>query len=60
MTVKERMRELIEEQPEDATYEEILRELALAAMVQRGMADIREGRVVSNEAVAERLRQWQS
>ncbi|MBI2299352.1 MAG: hypothetical protein HYU66_10495 [Armatimonadetes bacterium] len=53
------VRELIEQQPEDATFEEILRELAFAASVDRGMADVREGRVVSDAQMAERLRRWQ-
>jgi len=41
MTVKEHMKEVIERQPDDATYEEILRELAFASMVERGLADAR-------------------
>jgi hypothetical protein len=36
MTVKERMLEIIQEQPEDSSYDEILRELAFARMVERG------------------------
>ena len=58
MSTKERMKELIEQQPDDATYEEILRELAFAAMVDRGLADSREGRVVSHEEVARRIKTW--
>jgi len=30
MTTKQRIKEIIEDQPEDATYEEIVRELAFA------------------------------
>ena len=59
MTSKEKMKELIEDQPDDATYEEILRELAFAGMVERGLADAREGRVVSNEEMGKRIRLWQ-
>ncbi|MFO8014970.1 MAG: hypothetical protein R6X20_16905 [Phycisphaerae bacterium] len=59
MTVKEQMKEVIEHQPDDATYEEILRELAFAGMVERGLADAREGRVVSNDEMGERIRRWQ-
>jgi len=59
MTTKEKMKALIEEQPEDATYEEILRELAFANMVDRGLADAEQGRVVSNEEMRVRIRGWQ-
>ena len=40
---KERIREVIESQPDDATYEEILRELTFERMVDRGLADSRAG-----------------
>jgi len=59
MTIKEKMKELIEEQPDDASYDEILRELAFARMVERGLADVREGRVISNEDMGKRIRLWQ-
>lgn len=58
MTMKEKLKELIEEQPDDATYDEILRELAFARMVERGLADAREGRIVSNEEMGRRIRLW--
>jgi len=47
--VKERMTEVIQNQPEDASYEEILRELAFEKMIARGLNDSREGRTISNE-----------
>ena len=37
--VKEQLIRLIEDQPDDSSHEEILRELAFAAMVERGVAD---------------------
>lgn len=57
--VKEKMTEIIQSQPEDATYEEIMRELAFERMVQRGLKDSRSGRVVSNEEMERRIRVWQ-
>ena len=56
MTAKEQMKEVIERQPDDATYEEILRELAFARMFERGVKDACEGRVVSNEEMGRRIR----
>ena len=35
-SIKERMAEVIQEQPEDATYEEIMRELAFHRMILSG------------------------
>ena len=57
---KEKMKEVIESQPDDATYEEILRELTFECMVERGLADSREGHVISNEEMEHRIRSWQS
>jgi predicted transcriptional regulator len=57
--VKEKMTEVIQSQPDDATYEEIMRELAFERMVARGLEDSRQGRVVSNEDMERRIRAWQ-
>ena len=55
---KEKMKEVIESQPDDATYEEILRELTFERMVELGLTDSREGRVISNEEMKRRIRSW--
>lgn len=56
--VKEKMAEVIQSQPEDATYEEIMRELAFERMVERGLEDSRNDRVISNEDMGRRIRTW--
>jgi len=55
-SLKARMAKIIQEQQEDATYEEIMRELAFERMVERGLADSRTGRVVTNEEMDRRIR----
>lgn len=60
MTAKERIRALLETQPDDASYDEILRELAFERMIERGLSDARSGRVISNDDMGKRIRQWQS
>ena len=57
--LKEKMTEVIQSQPEDATYEEIMRELAFERMIERGLADSRNGRLISNEDMEHRIRTWQ-
>jgi predicted transcriptional regulator len=57
--VKEKMTEVIKSQPEDATYEEIMRELTFVRMIERGLADSRGGRIVSNDEMERRIRSWQ-
>jgi predicted transcriptional regulator len=57
-SVKEKMTGIIQEQPDDSTYDEILRELALARMVERGLEDSRAGRLISNGEMERRIRTW--
>ncbi|MFZ1416628.1 MAG: hypothetical protein WAS73_18940 [Defluviicoccus sp.] len=59
MTAKETMAEVINAQPDDASYEEILRALAFERMVARGLADARQGRVLSEAEMARRIGEWQ-
>jgi predicted transcriptional regulator len=54
------IREVIEAQPDDASYEEIMRELAFERMVDRGLADVRAGRSVSHDDALRRIRSWRS
>jgi hypothetical protein len=46
---KQKMKEIIEAQPDDASYEEIIREFAFERMIEKGLDDIRNGRVISDE-----------
>lgn len=58
-TAKGKIVQLLEQQPDDSSYEEIVRELAFVVMVQRGLADSDEGRTITNEDMRHRIRQWQ-
>jgi hypothetical protein len=56
---KQKMKEIIEAQPDDASYEEIIRELAFERMIDKGLADARNGCVISDETMRHRIRSWQ-
>lgn len=56
--VKKDMIRLIEEQPDDSSYDEILRELAFARMVDRGLEDATAGRTVSDEEMKKAIDSW--
>jgi predicted transcriptional regulator len=57
--VKEVMTKIIQEQPDDTSYEEIMRALAFERMVEKGLEDSRKGRIISNEEMEQRVRSWQ-
>ena len=58
-TAKEDLARLIEEQPDNRSAEEIIRELAFHVMIQRGLADSDGGRTISNDEMGRRIRSWQ-
>lgn len=59
-TPKEELKELLDQQPDDSSQEEIVRELAFHVMVQKGLRDSDDGRTISNEEMGHRIRSWQS
>lgn len=58
-TAKEHIVEIIKRQPDDSSYDDIVRELAFDLMVQRGLKDSDEGRTISSEEMEQRIRTWQ-
>ena len=57
-TAKEHILELVENQPADASFDEIFQELALARMIERGLADAEAGRVIPHEELERRAQSW--
>jgi len=58
ITAKQRILRLVKDQPEDSSYDDILRELAFARMVDRGLADAESGRTISHEEMKARITSW--
>ena len=57
---KDRIKEIVESQPDDASIRRVLlRELAFERMVERGLADSRAEKLVSNEEMGHRIKTWQ-
>ncbi|HEV7681177.1 MAG TPA: hypothetical protein VGO68_03570 [Pyrinomonadaceae bacterium] len=57
-TAKEQISELVQKQPDDSSYDEIVRELAFDLMIQRGLRDSDEGRTITNEEMERRINTW--
>jgi predicted transcriptional regulator len=57
-SAKEQMTKIVQDQPEDSSYDEILRELALARMIERGLEDSQAGRIISDEDMRHRISTW--
>jgi len=57
-SVKDEMTRIIQEQPDDSSFDEILRELALARMIDRGPKDSEAGRTISDDEMKQQMKQW--
>jgi hypothetical protein len=58
VTAKEELRELLDNQPEDSSKEELIRELAFHVMIKRGLADSDAERTITNVEMGRRIRAW--
>ncbi|ODS31322.1 MAG: DNA-directed RNA polymerase beta' subunit [Candidatus Scalindua rubra] len=56
---KEQMTRIIQEQPDNSSYDEILRELAFARKIERGLEDSQANRTISNDEMKHRIKTWQ-
>ncbi|MCC6491647.1 MAG: hypothetical protein IT424_01350 [Pirellulales bacterium] len=59
-TPRDQMIAILSQQPADSTYDELLRELAAHRAIQRGLADVEQGRLVSHEEALQRIKSWRS
>ena len=57
--VKEKMIQIINEQPASASFDEILKELAFARMIEKGLDDSENNRTISNTEMKRRILAWQ-
>jgi hypothetical protein len=54
-TVREEARLLVDQLPDDATWEDLLYQIYVRQSIEAGLADCRTGRLVSSEEVRRRL-----
>lgn len=59
-TDKQRVLSLVQDLPDNTSYDEVLRELAFVRMVDRGLADAQGDRHIDSKELKERIRAWQA
>jgi len=59
-TAKDVLADILAHQPDDSTYIELVRELAFSVMVQQGLADSDNNRLITNEEMHNRIRSWRT
>ncbi|AYJ77336.1 hypothetical protein [Aliarcobacter cryaerophilus] len=55
---KQLVKKIVDSLPEDTSYDEILKELAFNKMIQKGLKDSKEGKVISNKEMKKRIQLW--
>ncbi len=57
-TAKEEVRKILDEIPDDASFEDIQYHIYVREKIDRGLEDIEQGRVLSQEEVERRMSKW--
>ncbi|RKZ25288.1 hypothetical protein DRQ26_06130 [bacterium] len=57
--VKKTIIKIVKSQPDDSTYDEILRELAFLRMLEKGLDDSDAGHKISNQEMKKKIELWQ-
>jgi len=57
-TEKDEIKQIIENLPDDLTFEEFQYHIHVHQEIQRGLKDIVEGRVISNDEIKKRIAKW--
>ena len=58
-TAEDQIKQILEKQPDDNSYDEILRELAFKRMVDSGLSDYAQSKILSNEEMNKKIQSWQ-
>jgi hypothetical protein len=57
-TVKDEVRKILEQLPDDVTFEDVQYHICVRQKLERGLEDLREGRVLSSEEMEHRFARW--
>lgn len=57
-TAKEEVRKILDQLPDDASLEDVQYHIYVCQKIERGLKDVREGRVVSQTEARQRMSKW--
>lgn len=59
-TVAQEAKKILAKLPKNATWEDLQYEIYVRAAVDRGLEDIRKGRLISHAEVVKRMKKWRT
>jgi predicted transcriptional regulator len=57
-TAKEEVRKILDRIPDDVSYEDIQYHIYVREKIERGLKDVEEGQVLSQEEAEQRMTRW--
>ena len=57
-TAKKEVKKLLDQLPEKASYEDIQYHIYVRQKIERGLKDVKEGRVVSQKEIERKMVEW--
>ncbi len=57
-TAKEEVKKMLDQMPDDATFEDIQYHIYVREKIERGLKDIQEGYLLSQEEIEQRMSKW--
>ena len=57
-TVKEEIRKMLDQLPDDVSFEDVRYHIYVRQKIERGLRDAAEGRVISQEELERRMARW--
>ncbi len=57
-TAKEEVRKMLDQIPDDASFEDIQYHIYVREKIERGLKDIESGNVLSQEEIEQRMSKW--
>lgn len=57
-TPKDEVRKLLDQIPDDSTFEDIQYHIYVREKIERGLKDVEDGRVLSQEEVERKMAKW--
>ena len=58
LTAKEEVKKILDQLPDDVSYEDIQYHIYVREKIERGLNDIRAGNILSQEEVEKRMSKW--
>ncbi|MFH1288324.1 MAG: hypothetical protein ABII25_06470 [bacterium] len=58
LSIKESTKKIVDDMPDDISYDELIRELLFKRMVERGIMDSQKNKITSDEELGEEIKKW--